>query len=129
MYSKITIISTLVAFVVFNVLAYIIYGWLMSDALPSDPMSRDWGMHIMATLVFSYVMTLIYLKLRGRLSIKSGLLFGFLIGLLFTVGEGLMLVSIGQMGLTDWVSYALTRLLLYSLVGGSIGLTAGKLKE
>lgn len=128
MFSKITLLSTLVAFVVFHILHYVIDGLLMADALSSDFMSRDWGMHIIGTLVFSYVMVLIYLKLQNQNGIKSGLLFGFLIGLLFAVGEGLMLVGMDQMGLTDWVEYAIKKLVLYTLFVGSIGLTANKLK-
>lgn len=128
MFSKTTLLGTLVAFVIFNILGYVIFGVLMADTFQVDPMSRDWGMHIIGTFVFSYVMTLIYLKLQGQNGINSGLSFGFLVGLLFTVGEGLMLVSVGQMGLTDWTGYAIAGLVLYSLVGGSIGLAVSKLK-
>ncbi|MCY4162343.1 MAG: hypothetical protein OXE77_10840 [Flavobacteriaceae bacterium] len=129
MYSKITLLSTIVAFVVFNILDYIIYGLLISDTLPSDPMTRDWSLHIIGTLVLSYVMTLIYLKLQNPLGVQSGLVFGFLIGLLFTVGQGLMLVGIGQMGLTEWVNDASIGIVLYCLVGGSIGFIASTLKK
>ncbi len=129
MYSKITLLSTLVAFVFFNILDYVALDVLMVDTLRSNSLNRDWSFHMIGTFVFSYVMTLIYLKLQYQFGIKSGLLFGFLIGLLFTMGEGLMLVSRVQMGLTDGIGYALTRLVLYSLIGGSIGLIASKLKK
>ncbi|MCY4561708.1 MAG: hypothetical protein OXC03_05270 [Flavobacteriaceae bacterium] len=125
MFSKTTLLSTLIALLVYNILFYLIYGLLIADFLPPDPASRDWTLHLIGTLVITYILTLIYLNLKKiNNDFLSGVVFGFKIGVIFTVGEGLIFTAIGTMSLTQWAVYALSGLVFYSLVGGSIGITS-----
>lgn len=126
MFSKVTLLSTLIGAIVFNLLGYVIFAILLAERLQLGSTQNDWTLLIIASIIFAYVVSILYQKQNTEAGFKSGLGFGFWIGILFSGAEGLLMASSGAIDLTQWLYYLVGGLVFYSLLGGSIGWAVNK---
>jgi hypothetical protein len=133
MLHKSTLVSTLLAAIIFNVLGYAFYDFIAGDYFEShtvasitpimDPLYISIG-----SLLMAFAMANLYRKQTVNFGFTSGFTFGAWIG--FLIGFGMGTIMYGTSGIMDLQSQIVDSvwcLFYYGIAGGTIGWTNKKL--
>ncbi len=127
MFTKATLLGTLVGGIVMNLLGWVFYEYAAASFFEAHTLTAmdahmDPVYITIGALIIAFAMSNIYKRYTSHYGVGSGFKFGVWIGVLFGFGMGLVMYGTAQwMDITATIVDNLWALLYYGITGASIG--------